>query len=139
MDPSIDRQAGAVHITLHSILDQVSEAITATPVVTTTDKDTTETRIETGTYQQKPQDMDQRKTKNYQNRYDSNQDRYRFDNRRQPNKYQHHRNQPKAQITFEYTDQNLLEMMQTVRGFMNSMKANPANGEQYKKLTKIVK
>ena len=47
MDPLTDCQAGAVHITLHSILDQVSEAITATLVVMTTDRDTTETTIET--------------------------------------------------------------------------------------------
>ena len=56
MDPLIDLQAGAVHITLHSILDQVSEAITATPVVTTTDKDTTETTIE-AEHTSKTQDM----------------------------------------------------------------------------------
>ena len=30
-----------------------------------------------------------------------NKDRNRLDNRRRPNKYQHHRNQPKAQIIFE--------------------------------------
>ena len=36
------------------------------------------------------------------------------------------------QIIFEYTDQNLLEMMQMVRGFINSMKANPTTREQFK-------
>ena len=41
--------------------------------------------------------------RNYQNRYENSQDRYRFDNRRRPNKHQHHRNQPKAQIIFEFT------------------------------------
>ena len=56
MDPLRDLQAGAVHITLHSILDQVSEVITATPVVTTTDRDTTETTIETE-HTKKTQDM----------------------------------------------------------------------------------
>ena len=69
---------------------------------------------------------------NYQNRYDNYQDRNRFDNRRRPNKYQHHRNQPKAQIIFEYTDQNLLEMIQMVRGFINFIKANPTNRDQFK-------
>ena len=69
---------------------------------------------------------------NYQNRYDNNQDRNRFDNRRKPNKYQHHRNQPKAQIIFEYTDQNIMEMMHMVRGFINFIKANPANRDQFK-------
>ena len=88
------------------------------------------------TYQQNPR-YDQR-NQNYQNRYDNNQDRYRFDNRRLPNKHQYHRNQPKAQITFEYTNQNLLEMMQTVRGFINFMKANPSDREQYK-TNKIIK
>ena len=75
----------------------------------------------------------------YQNRYDNNQDRKRFDNRRHPNKYQYYRNQPKAQIIFKYTDQNLLEMMQTVRSFINFMKANPTTrdqtNEQYVKST----
>ena len=60
-----------------------------------------------------------KRSHNYQNRYDSNQDRNRFDNRRKPYKYQHHRNQPKAQIIFQYTDQNLMEMMHMVRGFIN--------------------
>ena len=72
------------------------------------------------------------RNQNYQNRYDNNQDRNRFNNRRRPNKYQHHRNQPKAQIIFEFSDQNMMEMMQTVRGFINFMKANPTNREQYK-------
>ena len=66
------------------------------------------------------------------NRYDNNQDRNRFDNRRRPNKYQHHRNQHKAQVIFEFSDQNVMEMMQTVRGFINLIKANPTTKEQYK-------
>ena len=72
------------------------------------------------------------KNQNYQSRYDNNQDRYRFDNRRRPNKYQHHRNQPKAQIIFKYTDQNMLEMLQMVRSFINFMKTNPTTREQFK-------
>ena len=72
------------------------------------------------------------RNQNYHNRYDNNQDRYRFDNRRRPNKFQHHRNQPKAQIIFEYIDQNMLEMMQMVRGFINFMKANPTTRDQFK-------
>ena len=43
-----------------------------------------------------------------------------------------HRNQHKAQVIFELSDQNMMEMMQTVRGFINLIKANPANREQYK-------
>ena len=74
----------------------------------------------------------EQRSNNYQNRYENNQDRNRFDNRRKPNKYQHHRNQLKAQIIFEYTDQNIMEMMHTVRGFINFIKANPANRHQFK-------
>ena len=81
-------------------------------------------------YQQQPR-YEQR-NQNYQNRYDNNQDRNRFDNRRRPNKYQHHRNQNKAQVIFEFSDQNMMEMMQTVRGFINLIKANPTAREQYK-------
>ena len=66
-----------------------------------------------------PNNRYNQKNQNYQNRYDNNQDRYRFDNRR-PNKYQHYRNQPKAQIIFEYTDQNMSEMLKTVRSSLTS-------------------
>ena len=69
---------------------------------------------------------------NYQNRYDNNQDRNRFDNRRRPNKYQHHRNQHKTQIIFEFSDQNMMEMMKMVRGFIDLIKANRTSREQYK-------
>ena len=72
------------------------------------------------------------RNQNYQNRYDNNQDRNRFDNRRRPNKYQHHRNQHKAQVIFEFSDQNAMETMQMVRGFINLIKANPTTREQYK-------
>ena len=56
MDPSTGLQAGAVHITLHSIIDLITEITTAIPVVTTTDKGTTETTIETE-HTNKTQDM----------------------------------------------------------------------------------
>ena len=65
----------------------------------------------------------------FQNRYDNNQDRNRFENRRRPTKYQHHRKQPRTQVIFEYTNQNPLELMQTVRNFM---KSNPSSREQIK-------
>ena len=74
----------------------------------------------------------EQRNQNYPNRYDNNQDRNRFDNRRRPNKYQHHRNQHKAQVIFEFSDQNVMKMMQTVRGFINLIKANPTTREQYK-------
>ena len=79
-------------------------------------------------YQQ--QQRYEQRNQNYPNRYDNNQDRNRFDNRRRPNKY--HRNQHKAQVIFEFSDQNVMEMMQTVRGFINLIKANPTTREQYK-------
>ena len=78
-------------------------------------------------YQQHPRH--EQRSQNYQNRYENNQDRNRFDNRRRPNKYQHHRNQHKAQVIFEFSDQNMMEMMQTVRGFINLIKANPTTRE----------
>ena len=81
-------------------------------------------------YQQTPR-HDQR-NQHHQYRYDNNQDRNRFDNRRKPNKFQHHRNQHKAQIIFEFSDQNMMEMMQTVRGFINLIKANPTTRDHYK-------
>ena len=84
-------------------------------------------------YEQRNQNYTNRYDNNQdRNRYDNNQDRHRFDNRRRPNKYQHHRNQHKAQVIFEFSDQNVMEMMQTVRGFINLIKANPTTREQYK-------
>ena len=84
-------------------------------------------------YEQRNQNYSNRYDNNQdRNRYDNNQDRNRFDNRRRPNKYQHHRNQHKAQVIFELSDQNVMEMMQTVRAFINLIKANPTTREQYK-------
>ena len=54
------------------------------------------------------------------------------DIRWRPNKYQHHGNQPKAQIIFKYSDQNMSEMLKTVRNFIDCMKANPATREHFK-------
>ena len=81
-------------------------------------------------YQQTPRHN--QRNQHHQYRYDNNQDRNRFDNRRRPNKYQHHRNQHKAQVIFEFSDQNMMEMMQTVRGFINLIKANPTTRDHYK-------
>ena len=86
-------------------------------------------------YEQRNQNYPNRYDNNQdRKRYDNNQDRNRFDNRRRPNKYQHHRNQHKAQVIFEFSDQNIMEMMQTVRGFINLIKASPATREQYKSI-----
>ena len=84
-------------------------------------------------YEQRNQNYTNRYDNNQdRNRYDNNQDRHWFDNRRRPNKYQHHRNQHKAQVIFEFSDQNVMEMMQTVRGFINLIKPNPTTREQFK-------
>ena len=67
-------------------------------------------------YEQRNQNYPNRYDNNQdRNRYDNNQDRNRFDNRRRPNKYQQYRNQHKSQVIFEFSDQNVMEMMQTVR------------------------
>ena len=81
-------------------------------------------------YQQNTR-YDQRNN-SFQNRYDNNQDGNRLDNRRRPNKYQHYRNQPRAHAIFEYTNQKPLELMQTVRNFINFMKTCPVSREQFK-------
>ena len=130
MDLSIDHEAKTTHLTLHIILDQITE-ITVTPVTTvrTTDKASTGYNNRNRGYQHNPRYK--QRNQNYQNRY-NNQDRNRFDNRRGPNKYQHHRNQHKAQIIFKFSDQNMIEMMQMVRGFINLIKANPTTRDQYK-------
>ena len=58
--------------------------------------------------------------------------RNRFDNRRRLNKYQHYKNLPRAQVVFEYTNQQPLELLQTVKHFINFMKTCPVSREQFK-------
>ena len=57
------------------------------------------------------------------NRYDNSQNRY--NNRRPINKYKHYDNHPRQQIVFEYTQNNPMEMLDTLRNFINHMKRNP--------------
>ena len=102
MDLLTDLQARTAHSILHINLDQITET-TAIPAAMIHAADRNTAEITIET-------GDTNKT----------------------HKYQHHRNQPKAQIIFEYTDLNLLEIMQTVRGFINFIKANPTNREQFK-------
>ena len=64
-------------------------------------------------------------TRNNYNRYDNNQNR--FNNRKPINKYKHYSNQPRAQIVFEYTQNNPMEMLDTLRNFINHMKRNPTS------------
>ena len=67
----------------------------------------------------------------FQNRYDNNQGN-KFDNRRKPMKYSHSRTQPKAQVIFEYMDQNPWDVIHMVRNFISYMKGNPAQRQSFK-------
>ena len=144
MDPGTDHltdhHAKITHSIHHKILDQVTEAaITQATMMATPDRTTTETMAETEITNNN-QGMN-REIKTTQTgltikkieigmtiiRIETG-----FDNRRWPNKYQHYRNQHKAQVIFELSDKNIMEMMQTVRGFINLIKANPTTREQYK-------
>ena len=80
----------------------------------------------------------------YQNRSEGNQgngynstNTNRFEPRRIPTKFNHSRATPKAQVIFEYTDQNPWDVIHTVRNFINYMKGNPAQ-RQFFKTNKIV-
>ena len=61
----------------------------------------------------------------------------RFDQRRRPTKFNHSRTTPKAQVIFEYTDQNPWDVIHTVRNFISYMKGNPAQ-RQFFKSNKLV-
>ena len=60
-----------------------------------------------------------------------------FEPRRFPTKFNHSRSTPKAQVIFEYTDQNPWDVIHTVRNFINYMKGNPAQ-RQFFKTNKLV-
>ena len=132
MDVLTDLQAETAHTIHHTILDQISEAIADTQSATkinTTDKLTTGTSIET---EATNRTHNTTRNNSFQNRYDNNHDRNRFDNRRRKTKYKHYRNQSRTQVIFKYTEQNPLELMQTVRNFVNFMKVNPSSRELFK-------
>ena len=59
------------------------------------------------------------------NRFDNNQNK--FNNRRPINKYKHYSNQPRQQIVFKYTQNSPMEMLDTLRNFINHMKRNPSS------------
>ena len=61
----------------------------------------------------------------------------RFDQRRRPKKFNHSRTTPKAQVIFEYTDQNPWDVIHMVRNFISYMKGNPAQ-RQFFKSNKLV-
>ena len=84
----------------------------------------------------------QPRTNTYQNRFEGQQGigyngNNRFETRRMPTKFNHSRATPKAQVIFEYTDQNPWDVIHTVRNFINYMKGNPAQ-RQFFKTNKIV-
>ena len=61
----------------------------------------------------------------------------RFDQRRRPTNFNHSRTTLKAQVIFEYTDQNPWDVIHTVRNFISYMKGNPAQ-RQFFKSNKLV-
>ena len=61
----------------------------------------------------------------------------RFDQRRRPTKFNHSCTTPKAQVIFEYTDQNPWDVIHMVRNFIRYMKGNPAQ-RQFFKSNKLV-
>ena len=80
----------------------------------------------------------------YHNRFEGNhEDSYtgnntnRFEQRRRSTKYNHSRMTPKAQVIFEYTDQNLWDIIHMVRNLINYMKGNPTQ-RQFFKSNKLV-
>ena len=79
-----------------------------------------------------PNNRYDQRNNSFQNRYDNNQDRNRFYNRRRLDKYQHYGNLPRAQVVFEYTNQQPLELLETVKHFINFMKTCPVSREQFK-------
>ena len=66
------------------------------------------------------------------NGYTNNNHNNRFEARRFPTKFNHSKNTPKAQVIFEYTDQNPWDVIQTVRNFINYMKGNPQQRQFFK-------
>ena len=84
----------------------------------------------------------QQRNNTYQNKFEGQQGNgyngnNRFETRRMPTKFNHSRSTPKAQVIFEYTDQNPWDVIHTVRNFINYMKGNPAQ-RQFFKTNKIV-
>ena len=127
-----DLQAGTVPITLHLILYQVTETTTAIPTVMihTTDRATKETTIETeDTNITQDMTKETRITKTSKIIIKIGTGSTTEDDQININTTG---TSQKVQIIFEYTDQNLLEMMQMVKSFINFMKANPATRDQFK-------
>ena len=115
----------------HTVLDKITE-ITAPPATKThkIDKDSTETVSEIKVTNKHQDTIKETRTTRTGMRTTKTETGLITEGR--PNKYQHHRNQHKAQVIFEFSDQNMMEMMQMVRGFINLIKANPTTREYYK-------
>ena len=132
-DRLTDHPVGADHKTHLSILDQVSVAIT------------TVSTVQIAVHKANAQgNLFQPRNNPYQNRFEGNQgngyngnNTNRFELRRIPTKINHSQVTPKAQVIFEYTDQNPWDVIHTVRNFINYMKGNPAQ-RQFFKTNKIV-
>ena len=130
MVPSTGLQAEIAHTTHHLILDQIFWNNNGYLGDNNQNRQNFNKDNRNRGYQ--PNNRYEQRNNSFQNRYDNNQDRNRFDNRRRLNKYQHYRNQPRAQVVFEYTNQQPLELLQTVRHFINFMKTCPVSREQFK-------
>ena len=117
-----DLQAGTAHLILHIILDQITGTTTPTTMICATDKDTIGITIEIGDTNT-TQDMNKEVTTTRTGMIII---------KIEIGLTTEGTNQPKVQIIFEYTNQNIMEMMHTVRGFINFIKANPANRDQFK-------
>ena len=79
----------------------------------------------------------QNKFERYQGNGYNNNSSNKSETRRFPTKFNHSKSTPKAQVIFEYTDQNPWDVIHTVRNFINYMKGNPAQ-RQFFKTNKIV-
>ena len=128
MDLSTDLQAGTAHLILHIILDQVTETTTPTTMICTTDKDTTEITIkteDTNTTQDTSKEATTTRTGMIVIKIETGlTTEGNLTNTNTTETSQKHKSSLNAP--------NIMEMMHTVRGFINFIKANPANRDQFK-------
>ena len=131
MDHSTDHQAKIIHSIHHKIPDQITEAaITQVTMIGTTDRTTTKTTAETEvTSNNRGTNREIRTT---QTGMTITKIETGLTTKEDQTNTNTTGNQHKAQVIFEFSDQNVMEMMQMVRGFINLIKANPTTREQYK-------
>ena len=126
-----DHQTEAIHLTHHKILDLITE-VTATPTVMihAIDKASTGTTAETeviNNNQDTNREIKTTKTGMITTKIETGSTIEEDRTNTSTIETQH-----KAQVIFDFSDQNMMEMMPTVRGFINLIKANPTTREQYK-------